>query len=118
MSHMKEQNKAPEEFTEMEASNIQDAELETLIIRMLKELRGRVDELGEDLNKEMENINVEMQNEKRSRSDVKNAVSEMRSTFEGIHRGHEAGGRISELEDGGAEDTQPEQHQEKKNAKK
>ena len=52
MSHSKEQNKAPEkEFTKMEISKILDAEFKTLVIRMLKELRGRVDELSENFRK-------------------------------------------------------------------
>ena len=45
MSHMKEQNKAPEkELNKMETSNLLDADFKTLVIRMLKKLRGRVDE--------------------------------------------------------------------------
>ena len=50
---MKEQNKAPEkEFTKMETSNIPDAEFKTLVTRMHKKLRGRVDELSVTFNKE------------------------------------------------------------------
>ena len=42
MSHMKEQNKASEkELNQMEMSNLPDAEFTTLVIRMLKELRGK-----------------------------------------------------------------------------
>ena len=38
---MKEQNKTPEkELNKMEISNLSDAELKTLVIRMLKELAG------------------------------------------------------------------------------
>ena len=49
---MKGKNKAPEkEFTKMETSNIPDAEFKTLVIMMLKKLRGRVDELSENFNK-------------------------------------------------------------------
>ena len=40
----------------METSNLPDAEFKTLVIRMLNELRGRVDELSENFNKEIENI--------------------------------------------------------------
>ena len=39
MAQMKEQNKTPEkELNEMEISNLSDAEFQTLVIRMLKEL--------------------------------------------------------------------------------
>ena len=41
MAQMKEQIKTPEkELNKMEMSNLSDAELETLVIRMLKELIG------------------------------------------------------------------------------
>ena len=41
MAQMKEQNKTPEkELKEMEISNLPDAEFKTLVIRMLKELSG------------------------------------------------------------------------------
>ena len=61
MSHMKEQNKAPgKEFTKMKTSNLPDIEFKTLAIRMLKELRRRVDELSENFNKEIENVKMEL----------------------------------------------------------
>ena len=45
MSQMKEQNKTPEnELNKMETSNLSDAEFETLLTRMIKEL-------SDDLNK-------------------------------------------------------------------
>ena len=44
ISHVKERNKAPEkELNKMETSDLPDAEFKTLILRMLNELRGRVD---------------------------------------------------------------------------
>ena len=55
MAQMQEQNKTPEkELNEMEASNLSDAEFKTLVIRMLNELRRRVDELSENFNKEIQ----------------------------------------------------------------
>ena len=39
----------------MEISNLSDIEFKTLVTRMLKELRGRVDELSEDFNQEIGN---------------------------------------------------------------
>ena len=48
MSQMKEQNKTPgKELNKMEISNLLDTEFKTLVIRMLNELRERVDELSE-----------------------------------------------------------------------
>ena len=48
MAQMKEQNKTPnKEPNKLDTSNLLDAEFKTLLVRMLKELRGRVDELRE-----------------------------------------------------------------------
>ena len=53
MSQMKEQNKTPEKETDkMETSNLVNVEFKTLVIRMLNKLKGRVDDLSEDFNKE------------------------------------------------------------------
>ena len=42
MTHMKEQSKTPEkELNKTEISNLSDAELKTLVIRMFKELSAR-----------------------------------------------------------------------------
>ena len=52
MSHMKEQNKAPEkELKERETTNLPDAEFKILVTRMLNKLRERIDELSENFNK-------------------------------------------------------------------
>ena len=54
MSQMKEQRKSPEkELNEMEARSPPDTEFKTLVIRMLKELRRRMDDLSENFNKEI-----------------------------------------------------------------
>ena len=46
MSPGKEQNKTAEkELSKMETSNLLDEEIKTLVIRMLNELRERIDEL-------------------------------------------------------------------------
>ena len=46
MSQMKDQTKSPEkELNEMETSNLPDVEFKTLVVRILNELRGKVDEL-------------------------------------------------------------------------
>ena len=54
---MKEQNKNLEnKLKKIEMSNLPDAEFKILVLRMLKELKERVDELKENFNKEIENI--------------------------------------------------------------
>ena len=40
----------------MKTRNLPDTEFKALVVRMLNELRGRVDELSENFNKEIENI--------------------------------------------------------------
>ena len=50
---------------------------------MIKELRGRVDDLSKNFNKEMK---TEMENIIRSQSEMKNTISEMKSTLERINR--------------------------------
>ena len=46
----------------MKASNLPDAEFKKLVIRMLNELRGRVDEHSKNCNIETENIKMEIEN--------------------------------------------------------
>ena len=54
MPQMKEQEIAPEkELNEMKLTKIPDVEFKITVIRMLKDLKGRMDDLSENLNKEM-----------------------------------------------------------------
>ena len=56
-AQMKEHIKTLEkELNKRKISNLPDAEFKTLVIRMLNELKGRLEELGENFNKEVENI--------------------------------------------------------------
>ena len=53
MAQMKEQDKTPQkELNKMETSNPPGAEFKTLVRKILYELRGRVDELSGNLEKE------------------------------------------------------------------
>ena len=66
MVQMKEQNKTPgKELNKMEKSNLSDAELETVVIRMLKEL-------GEDL-----------KSIKKIQSETKDTPSEIKNNLHG-----------------------------------
>ena len=49
----------------METSNLPDTEFKTLIIRMLSELRRRVEELSENINKEIINAKMDLENIKK-----------------------------------------------------
>lgn len=71
MAQMKEPDKTPEkELTEMEIRNIPDTKFKTLIIRVLKELMKRLDELGENFDKEIRNI-------RKNQSEMKITITEM-----------------------------------------
>ena len=51
---MKGQNKIPyKELNKMETISLSDTKFKTLLIRMCSELRGRVDELSENFDKEI-----------------------------------------------------------------
>ena len=51
MSQIKEQTKTPEKLlNKIETNTLLDAEFKTLVITILKELRGRVDDLRENFN--------------------------------------------------------------------
>ena len=83
---MKEQNKTTEtELNKMETSKLLDAEFKTQVIRMFTELRGRVDELSENFNKEIGNIKTEIENKRKTKSETKSTLTEMKNTLQGIN---------------------------------
>ena len=55
MFQLKEQKKSPgkKELNEVEGSTLPDMESKTKVMRMLKKLRGRRNEINEDVNKEI-----------------------------------------------------------------
>ena len=63
----------------MQIDNLPNKESKVMIIIMLYELGGRMDEHSEKLNKELENI-------KKNQTELKNTITEMKSTREGINR--------------------------------
>ena len=63
----------------LESSNLIDAEFKTLVIKMLNELRGSVDEFSNDFNKEIKNIKMEMEI-------IEGNQSEMKRILQGINR--------------------------------
>lgn len=114
MSHMKEQNQAPEKkFTKMETTNITDTEFKTLVITILKEIREMADELRENFNKEIKKPK-KWRCKTGSQSEMNNIIPGMKSTLEGIRRMDNTKDRNSDVENGVAEDIQSEQQQEKK----
>nr|KAF6467867.1 small integral membrane protein 35 [Rousettus aegyptiacus] len=70
----------------MELGNLTNAEYKTMVIKMLNELRARVDKLSENLNQEIKNIKTEMKIIKGNQSEMKNTLSEVKSILDGKNR--------------------------------
>ena len=74
MFQMKEQDKTPEEeLTKVEVNNLPPKEFKVMIIKMLKELRRRMDKHSKKLkvsNKELDNI-------KKNQTELKNIITEI-----------------------------------------
>ena len=66
VAQMKEQNKTTEKELIKRNRDNQPirGRVQTLVMRMLSELRGRVDELRDNFNKEIRNIKRELENKK------------------------------------------------------
>ena len=75
---MKEQDKTPEELSEVVKSNLPDKEFKVMIIKMLNELRRRMDEHSEKFNKQLENIN-------KNQTEQNNTINEIKNILEGIN---------------------------------
>ena len=74
-----EQDKISEkEITELEIRNLHDKEFKVMVIKILTELRGRMDEHSEKFNKGIENI-------KKNQTKLKNTITEIKNTLEGIN---------------------------------
>ena len=74
---MREQNR---DLDIMESSNLTDAQFKTLVIKMLNELLGDVENSNKEIKMEMEII-------KGNQSEMENTLSEMRSILNGINKG-------------------------------
>lgn len=76
MSQMKEQDKIiAGDISKTEISNMTDREFKVIIIKILKGLEKRVEDISETLNKEIKN-NI---------SKMKNSISEIKNTIDGIN---------------------------------
>ena len=85
---MKEQEESSEkELNEMEATKIPNSEFKTIVIRMLKKLRGKMGDLSEKLKKETVNVEKDIETIKKNQSEMKNRISEMKNTLEEISSG-------------------------------
>ena len=55
------QKSSEKELDEMESTKIPDAEFKTIVIRMLKDLRRRIDDLSRNVNKKIVSIKKDLE---------------------------------------------------------
>ena len=107
----KEQDKNPQEQLNEEIGNIPDKEFRVMIVKMIQNLRKRVEAQTEKI---QEMFNKELEDLKNKQTEMNNTITEMKNTLEGINsKITEAEERISELEDRVLEITATEQNKEK-----
>ena len=97
-AQLKEQNKTPEkELNKMEITNLSDAEIKTLVIRMLKELTGYCNSI------------------KKTQAETNVTLGEIKKNLQGTNSGEdEAKNQINDLEHKGEKSIQSEQQEEKR----
>ena len=74
---VREQDKTPEKELSQTEMNLPEGEFKLRELTMLADLRIRIDELSENVNKEMEGI-------KKNKSEMKNTILEMKNSLEGL----------------------------------
>ena len=110
---MKEQDKTPEkQLNEVEIGNLPEKEFRIMIVKMIQDLRRRmeakIEKMQEMFNKDQEELN-------NKQTEMNNTITEMKTTLEGINsRRTKAEERISDLEHRTVEFTAAEQNKEKR----
>ena len=109
MQQMKEQGKNPPDQTnEEEIGSVPEKEFRVMIVKMIQNLRNRMEKIHETFNKDLEEI-------KSKQTMMNNTISEIKSILEGFNsRITEAEEWISEQEDKIVEITAAEQNKEKR----
>ena len=109
---MKEQDKTPEkQLNEVEISKLPEKEFRIMIVKMIQDLRKRMEA---KIEKMQETFNKDLDELKNKQTEMNNTITEMKTTLEGINsRITEAEG-ISNLEDRMVEFTAAEQNKEKR----
>ena len=86
MPQMKQQEKTTEnKLNEIEASNLPETEFKVMIIKMLNEHMGRMDEHNENLNREIVSIKKDIETIKKNQTEIRNTITEMKNTLEGFN---------------------------------
>ena len=94
---MKEQGKnLQDQINEQEIRNLPEKEFRVMIIKMIQNLRNRMEAQNEKI---QEILNKDLEELKNKQTEMNNTITEMKNTLEGINnRIMEAEERISELE--------------------
>ena len=106
---MKEQTRNTEvQINEEEIGKLPEKKLRIMIVKMIKNLENKMEEMQESINKDPEEL-------KNKHAETNNTITEIKNTLEGINsRISEAEERISELEDKMVEITSEEQNKVKR----
>ena len=77
---MKEQDKSPEELSEMKIGNLLEKEFRIMIVKMIQDLRkrteARIEKMQKMFNKDLEEL---------KNREMNNTITEMKNTLEGIN---------------------------------
>ena len=113
MYQMKEQDKTPEkQLNEVETGNIPKKEFRIMIVKMIQDLRKRMEA---KIEKMQDMFNKDLEELKNTQTEMNNTITAMKNTLEGINSSlTEAEERISDLEDRMVEFTAVEQNKEKR----
>ena len=106
---MKEQSEIPPDQTnEEEIGSLPEKDFSVIIVKMIQNLRNRMEKMQETFNKELEEINSKQ-------TMMKNKINAVKNSLEGINsRITEAEEQISDVEDKIVEITTAEQNKEKR----
>ena len=113
MYQMKEQEKTPEkQLNEVEIGDLPGKEFRIMIVKMIEDLRKRMEAKIKKIN---EMFNKDLEELKNKQTEMNNKITERKNTLEGINnRITEVEERISDLEDRMVEFTAVEQNKEKR----
>ena len=93
-TQMKEQTRNTEvQINQEEIGKLPEKELRIMIVKMIKNLEGKMEKMQKSINKDLEEL-------KNKHTEINNTITEIKNNLEGINnRISEAEEQISELED-------------------
>ena len=108
-TQMKEQTRNTEvQMNEEEIGKLPEKEFRIMVVKMIKNLENKMEEMQESINKDLEEL-------KNKHTETNNTITEIKNTLEGINsRISDAEERISKLQDKMVETTAEEQNKVKR----